>query len=348
MVPDTSSQTLPLVSIVIPVRNEESFIQRNLEAIFAQDYPQDKLEILALDGLSADNTRAIIESLQTTHPSLRLVDNPARFTPHALNLGLKNATGDIIIILGGHSEVASDYVSHCVAALQDHDIDAVGGSIDTIGETYQAKAIALGMSSRFGVGNVTFRTGSKVPMVVDTVVFGAYRREIVERVGLFDEDLVRNQDDEYNYRLRKLGGKLLFSPAIRSRYYSRGTLRSLFRQYYQYGYYKVQVMIKHPYQMCLRHFIPAAFVLGIVGLGLLALLIPVLGILWGSITALYLFGSLYFSFRIARHDGFAFLPIMPIVFATLHFSYGIGFLYGLFAFRRKILSLPRELRRVNQ
>lgn len=335
MIIGTESHTSPLVSTIIPIRNEEGIIRRNLEAIFAQDYPQGQLEILAIDGLSEDNTRTIVQALQADCPNLQLIDNPARFTPHALNVGLRSASGEIIIILGGHSEIASDFISQCVAALHTYDVDAVGGVIETVGETYQARVIALAMSSRFGVGGVTFRIGHGEPVVVDTVVYGAYKRKIVELAGGFDEELIRNQDDEYNYRIRKLGGKLLFSPRIRSRYFSRGSLRKLWTQYYQYGLYKVRVLQKHPRQMRPRQFAPAIFVGAVVGGGLLSLLIPTLGLLWIGVLILYLSVNILASVVSAARNGWIYLPLLPLVFATLHFSYGLGFWHGLVKFRNR-------------
>ena len=160
----------------------------------------------------------------------------------------------------GHCEIASDYVRRCVEHLRRGEADGVGGSIETIGATPPSRAIALAMSSRFGVGNSAFRTERAATHLVDTVPFPAYTREMMRRAGPFDEELVRNQDDEFNFRIRELGGRILMAADVRSRYESRGSLRSLARQYFQYGYWKVRVMQKHPRQMSARHFVPAAFV----------------------------------------------------------------------------------------
>lgn len=326
---------VPLVSIIMPVRNEGKFIADSVGAVLSQDYPAKRIQIIVVDGESDDNTREIVQKLSLECPNISLLKNTARKTPHALNIGLRESMGEIIVILGGHSLIAPDYVSECVRVLSNNDVDAVGGVIETVGETYQARVIALAMSSRFGVGGVTFRVGHGEPVVVDTVVYGAYKRDIAELAGEFDEELIRNQDDEYNYRIRKLGGKLLFSPRIRSRYFSRGALRKLWTQYYQYGLYKVRVLQKHPRQMKPRQFVPAIFVGAVVGGGLLSLLIPTLGLLWIGVLILYLSTNILASVVTAARNGWKYLPLLPLVFATLHFSYGLGFWHGLVKFRNR-------------
>src|SRR5690606_1087521 len=231
-----------------------------------------RMEILVVDGMSDDGTREYVRARQADHPCLRLIDNPARIVPPALNIALRHARGDIIVRVDGHCEIATDYVRRCVDHLLNDDIDGVGGPIETIGETQEAESIALAMSPWFGVGGSAFRTVRDRAMLVDTVVFPAYKRETVERVGAFDEEQVRNQDDEYNYRLREQGGKLLLAPDVTSKYYSRGSMRLLWRQYFQYGFWKYRVMQKHPRQMRPRQFVPPAFVAGLIGSALLGLI----------------------------------------------------------------------------
>lgn len=328
----TDMNSLPFVTLVMPVRNEGGFITCSLGAVLAQDYPSDRMEVIVADGMSNDGTREAIRSLQTRYPSLQLIDNPGRIVPTGLNAALSQARGEIIVRVDGHCEIAPDYVSRCVEHLLRDGVDGVGGPIETIGENFCAQAIALAMSSSFGVGGSAFRTVKDRSMLVDTIAFPAYTRRAIEKAGLFDEELIRNQDDEYNYRLRELGGKLLLSPDIRSRYYSRGSLRSLWRQYFQYGYWKVRVMQKHPGRMQPRQFIPLLFVVALFG----ALLIAPFSVagrwLLGSVAGAYLVANLMASVMTARKEKWRLLPLLPVTYATLHLAYGFGFLVGLAKF----------------
>lgn len=322
---------LPNVSIVMPVRNEAPFIARSLRAVLAQDYPSERLEVIVADGMSADGTRELVSSFQGQHARLCLIDNPEKIAPTGLNTALRQATGDIIIRVDGHCEVAADYVRRCVAQLQ-AGVDCVGGPIETVGETFSARAIALAMGSKFGVGGAAFRTVNDRQIEVETVAFPAYTRQAIERAGLFDEELVRNQDDEYNYRLRELGGRILLCPNIHSRYYSRGSLRSLWRQYFQYGYWKVRVMQKHPGQMRLRQFVPPLFV----SLLLVSLSLALLNGSWwvfGSIAGSYTVANLAATALLsARRENWRLFPLLPLTFIVLHLAYGSGFLVGLIRF----------------
>jgi GT2 family glycosyltransferase len=264
-----------------------------------------------------------------------LLDNERLLVSHALNIGLRRARGDVIVLVGGHTEIAPDYLRRCVDLLSSEQVDAVGGPIETIGETSCAQSIAAAMSSSFGVGGCAFRTVTDRTMLVDTAAFAAYTRAIVNRTGTFDEELVRNQDDEFNYRLRKRGGKILLSPQVRSRYYSRGTIGKLWSQYFQYGYWKVRVAQKHPLQMKLRHFIPAAFVLCVLGSALLAPFHPAAFIAFGMVVTLYAAANLAATLRVCRTTTWKNLPRLPLIFAVLHFSYGLGFLVGLIRFMHR-------------
>lgn len=316
----------------MPVRNEAAYIERSLGAVLAQNYPAECMEILVIDGMSTDGTREYVGAAQARHPNLRLIDNPRGIVPPALNIGLGRARGEVIVRVDGHCEIAPDYVRRCVEHLQADGVAAVGGPIETVGETEEAQAIALAMSSWFGVGGSAFRTVKDRPMMVETVAFPAYTRETIDRIGPFDEDLVRNQDDEYNYRLLKSGGRILLSPDIRSRYYSRSSLRSLWRQYYQYGFWKVRVMQKHPRQMRWRQFVPPALVAGLAGSAGLGLVFRPFRLLLAFIVALYLAVDLIASLAMGRTHGLRHAPRLMIIHPILHFSYGLGFLVGLVRF----------------
>jgi succinoglycan biosynthesis protein ExoA len=329
---------LPYVSVIMPVRNEEAFIGRSLEAVAAQNYPKDRIQLIVADGMSTDSTREIVQSFRNRFDETILIDNPGQIVPVGMNAALKKAKGEIIVRVDGHCEIAPDYISRCVAHILDGAVDGVGGPLDTIGENRTAQVIATAMSSPFGVGGSSFRTVTDKTMLTDTVAFPAYTRSAIDRAGPYDEELVRNQDDEYNYRLRKLGAKILLASDVRAKYYSRGSLRSLWRQYYQYGYWKVRVMQKHTKQMQPRQFVPALFVLS---LSLCLLLSPFFRpALWLFVAGLgmYVGVNMIASIFTLRRSGMtatdttARFFLITRAFAILHFSYGIGFLKGLVIF----------------
>ncbi len=223
----------PFVSVIMPVRNEADFLADSLGAVLAQDYPPDRMEVFVADGMSTDGTREMVAELAARHPqrSISIVDNPGRIVAKGLNAALAVATGEIVVRIDGHCRIAPDYVSRCVDHICRDDVDGVGGSINTVATTPVGRVIAAVMSSPFGVGGSAFRTVTDRTMLVDTVPFPAYTRRAIEVAGPFDEELVRNQDDEYNYRLRKLGARILLAGDVTSDYYSRTSLRSLWRQY---------------------------------------------------------------------------------------------------------------------
>lgn len=322
----------------MPIRNEQAYIERSLGAVLAQDYPAELLEILVVDGMSKDGTRELVLDIAANDARVQLLDNPAGIVPPGLNLGINQASGEIIVRVDGHCEIAPDYVSHCVQHLLEDGVDGVGGPIETVGETTAAQAIALAMSSWFGVGGSAFRTVKDRPMLVETVAFPAYRQETLQRNGPFDEELVRNQDDEYNYRLLKRGGKILLSPDIRSRYYSRSGLRKLWRQYYQYGFWKVRVMQKHPRQMRYRQFVPVVFVGSLIAGSLLALLLPPLWLLLVAVLVAYGAANWVASVALARESRWVYLPYLLLAHPILHVSYGAGFLVGLVHFADRFFA----------
>jgi succinoglycan biosynthesis protein ExoA len=323
----------PFVTLILPIRNESAYIEYALTAILRQDYPSDCMEILIVDGMSTDDTRGLIHNFSEGHPSLqiRILDNPGKIVPIGMNIALREVKSDIVIRVDGHCLIAADYVSKCVDHLKKDGVDGVGGPMESIGETKIAKAIAIGMSSPFGVGNSAFRTISGRNMIVDTVPFPAYTWEVIKRAGFYDEELVRNQDDEYNYRIRELGGKLLLADDVRSTYFSRSSLKDLWRQYFQYGYWKVRVLQKHPRQMSARQFVPPFFVLGLFGSVLLAL-IPAFRPFSIVMPLLYLTTNIAGSIWTSSKQKNQYLRWLPFIFLILHLSYGLGFLVGIFRF----------------
>lgn len=319
----------------MPVRNEAAFIRRSLSAVLRQSYPSHLIEVIVADGSSTDRTREEVRELASASDiDVRIVNNPRRIAPSGLNCAIAEARGEIFIRVDGHCEIAEDYVEKCVRHLANGEADGIGGPIETVGETLQAEAIAAAMSSKFGVGGSEFRCEKDRSAYVDTVAFPAYHRHVFERIGLFNEELVRNQDDEFNFRLRKHGGRILLSPDVRSRYYSRSTFTSLWRQYYQYGMWKVRVMQLHPMQMSFRHFVPMGFVATVFALMALSPLSSIAVWALAAVLALYFTACVTAAAKVAADTKVAVFPAVSASFVILHFSYGLGFLAGLMRFRK--------------
>ena len=313
------------VSIVIPCRNEEKYIGKCLDSILNSDYDKSLLEVFVCDGMSEDKTESTI-LLYSQYSFIKLLKNKHKTTPYALNLGINNSSGDVIMILGAHAELSSDYISQCIATFHlDEKIGCVGGLLQTISEDEQTKSIAKAMSSSFGVGNAYFRTGAKEGYV-DTVAFGAYKKEVFNTAGLFDESLTRNQDDEFNYRITKAGYKIYLNPSIKATYYSRSSLSKLFGQYFQYGYWKVFVNKKHHAITTFRQMIPAIFVIFFLTGSILAFI---------SIFFLFAFLSIFFLYLLlaciaaAKAKNIKDFFMMLFAIFILHFSYGIGYIEGI-------------------
>lgn len=336
----TAQDSQPFISVIMPIRNESAFIRESLGAVLGQDYPADKMEVLVVDGMSTDDTRDIVAELARTHLNLRLLDNPKHIVPTAMNIALRAVRGEVVVRVDGHCVIAPDYCSRCVAHLLEERVDGVGGPIQTIGSTYLARGIAVAMSSPFGVGGVAFRTIEDRKMLVDTVAFPAYTREVILKAGLYDEELRCNEDDEFNHRLRKLDSKILLAPDVRSKYYSRSSLKKLWWQYCRYGYWKVRVMQKHPRQMRPRHFVPPLFVIALVTSVLLApwTIWPLAAIGGG-----YLIANLIASVTTAARAGWENLPVLPLAYATLHLGYGFGFCWGLVRFAGRWNDLKGQI-----
>ncbi len=328
------------ISIIIPCYNEEGFIKKCLESIAENDYVKDKMEILVVDGRSSDRTKEVVKEFIDKYPFIRLLDNPQRIVPIALNIGIKQSKGEVIIIMGTHTTYPKDYLSKLVYWLEKSDADSIGGICVTKpgADTFMAKAIALILASPFGVGNARFRTTKRngKPKYVDTVPFGAYKREVIERIGLFDERLERNQDIEFNKRLTNVGGKILLVPEIVSYYYARPNMRSLWQNNFANGVWGIYTacLTKDLKSMSFRHFIPLLFVSGLFGSMGISPLVYFGKIIFIAILGSYFLLSLFFSSKIAHNNGVKVFFIMPAFFFTLHFSYGLGSLWGII----KVLS----------
>lgn len=319
------------VSVVIPCRNEEGYIEKCIKSFLEQTYPMELLTIIIADGMSTDNTRSLISELQKKHSNIILLENKGLTAPKGMNLGIKHTNSDIVIIFGAHSYADKNFVLENVKALEKEEVGCAGGVITTINETTKGAAIAEAMSCPFGVGNALFRYAEK-ESYVDTVAFGAYRRTLLDEIGVFDEELVRNQDDELNFRVEKSGAKILLSPKIKSTYVGRGDFKKLWKQYYQYGFWKVRVIQKHKRPASIRHLIPLMFVLFLGGGGVLSIFSRLIRILYFSILSLYILLDLIFSIKVSTSKNIKYLPYLVITFPLLHVSYGLGFILGLFNF----------------
>jgi len=322
---------MPYVSIIIPCRNEEKFIGRCLDSIINQDYPQENFEILVIDGNSEDKTKEIVKDLSQKYPFIKLLDNPKRFTPFGLNIGIKNSKGEIIIRMDAHATCQRDYISKCVNYLEEYKVDNVGGKMETLpgDNTLTAKAITLSLSSPFGVGNAYFRIGSKEPREVDTVFGGCYRKEIFKKIGYFNENLPRGQDMEFNLRLRKSGGKILLVPKIKSFYFARPDFKSFWHHSFIDGTKLIYPLKFGVVIFSWRHLAPLVFVLSLITFGLMAFFSLNFLLLLFFILDLYLLISLYFSAKISFSEkDFRYLFFLPIAFAVLHVGYGLGSVYG--------------------
>lgn len=317
-----------MISIVMPVYNEEKYIENCLLSLLQQDYPIDDMEWIFVDGGSQDKTKDILNSYKNKYPSLiKVFDNPNKIVPYAMNIGISNSSGKYIIRLDAHAEYANDYFSKCVHYLDTIDVENVGGVATTLAKTKKGKTIAKMLSSKFGVGNSQFRTNGKSGYV-DTVPFGAFKREVFSKYGGYDERLVRNQDNEMNYRIRKNGGKIYLADDIHLSYYCRDTIKGINSMARKNGTWNIITMKLCPGSMGLRHFAPLCFVLSIV-------LLTGFGFLWwpiwcalGGELLLYFLCDVVFSIKASKT--FSEFWLLLILFPLFHINYGFGSFCGLF------------------
>jgi GT2 family glycosyltransferase len=331
----------PLVSILLAVRDEQAQICGCLDALAIQDYPAKRIELVVADGGSSDGTPGLVERFVASAPfNVVTVPNPKGSAAAGFNAALREARGEVIVILGSRALPEPNFVSESVRALERSGADAVGGVVIGDAEGFQARAVTLALSSRFGVGDARYRYAA-AEGDVDTINYGAYRRGIFAEAGGFDETMDNVEDDEFNYRLRAAGKRLYLSPEIRARYHVRPALYSLARQYARYGYPKVRVLRRHPRQMRPRQFAPAGLVGGLLVTFLLGRRSAVGRWTFWMLLASYLTASAVVSIRLAQRNGWRYLPLLPISFAGMHFGYGAASLAGTVRF----LLLPALLRR---
>jgi len=317
----------PSVSIVMPVRNEIQFIERNLEQILKQDYPTEKLEVIVADGGSDDGTRELLDRMATSTGRIKVIDNQQKIVPTGLNAAIEESKGEIVIRIDGHVVVEKDFVKESVKVLQDHpEAWAAGGPIIHRAKTANGKAIAEAMSHRIGVGNASHRMPNFEGYGEGTA-FPALYRWVFDKVGLYDERLVRNQDDEFYYRLNQAGGKFFISPRIKYAYFVREKLIQLLRQYYQYSFWRIPVIRKHGHPTTIRQMIPSIFYFAVFALVLLGLYLRNPWIALG-LPAVYLTVLLGVGLSKIPTVGGNVAMRIPIAIATIHAGYAWGMIHG--------------------
>ena len=333
---------LKFVTVICPVYNEEKFIEKCFNSILKQDYPHDNIELFFVDGRSTDNTREIINRLSNEYGFVKLLDNPFKVVPHALNIGIKQSKGEVIIRIDGHCEYPQNYISTLVRFLYELEADNVGALVNTLSVDHKAKskAIACAISHWFGVGNSYFRIGINNVREVDTVPFGCFKREVFDKIGLFDEDLIRNQDDEFNARIINNGGKIFIIPELVIDYHARDTIGKVFKMYFQYGLFKPLVNKKLGKPATIRQFVPVLFVFTLLSGILLSFFSNIFFVLLLLFLSVYLIVSLFVSLNLAiQNKRIGLLLYLPLIFFVIHFSYGFGYFKGLYnlVFKKKFV-----------
>jgi len=346
------------VSIIVACLNERDSIQDLLCSILSQDLSEPWEAIIA-DGMSDDGTRDILLDYQARHPFLRLVDNPGRIVSTGLNAAIRTARGALIIRMDAHTQYAPDYCRTCLNVIERTGADNVGGPARTRTKSIRGEAVAAAYHSRFSTGGAKFHDVTYRGWV-DTVPYGCWHKSALQRLGLFDEALVRNQDDELNFRLHRAGGRIWQDPAIVSWYMPRSNLSKLFGQYFQYGFWKVAVIRKHGLPASWRHLVPVLWVL--MNVTLLAAMVITKAVhsqqvfadlvtLWLTAALLYAAATTAAAIQAAGKHQWAVLPYLPAVFATYHLSYGVGFAAGMLTFwnrRKKTSSLSEAFVRLTR
>ncbi len=315
----------PFVTIAIPCFNEEPHIAACLEDVFAQDYPADRFEVLVADGMSTDRTRDVLREVSLRHPDrLRVIENPRRLQAPAMNAMIAAARGEVIVRMDVHARYAPDYVRQCVAVLDETGADNVGGAQRAIAETWFQRALCAALDSPLGVGGARYRD-PEMEGFVDTVFLGAFKREVLDSVGGYDDNAITNEDAELNQRILEAGGKVFLSRKIVVNYFPRGSFLSLARQYFKYGKGRARTLLKHRRYPTIRPAIPFLTVLG----GVTLLVVPPLQLLAPAAFGLYGTAALLGAVRASRRHGLALTPVVAAIFPVLHVSHGVGFAAGL-------------------
>ena len=320
-----------MLSVIVPIYQEEKYISKCIDSMLSQDYPKDDLEIILVDGMSKDRTREIVATYTAKYPFIRMIDNPERIAPCAMNRGIKEAKGDVIMRLDAHVYYPNNYFSLLVEKLNElPGAENVGALCNTlpVNDSITAQSIAAVLSSSFGMGNSHFRVGADKEMEVDTVPFGCFHRSIFDKVGLYDEELVRNQDDELNARIIKAGGKIYLIPQLVCEYYARDTAKKVYKMFYQYGVFKPLVNKKLGSPATVRQFFPLFFVLGLLVGPVVCLFLPVLW--WVYFAVIMLWFILATSFSLKDSKNLKRILTQNWIYFVVHFGYGWGYIVGIY------------------
>lgn len=324
-------EKLPFVSVLLVTRNEKDCIKKSLMSLINQTYPKDKYEILIIDGCSTDGSLDIIKELQNAYNkggfTLRVVHNPKKILATGWNIGIRSSKGEYVVRLDAHATADPDFIEKSVMTMQRVAAICVGGKLSSKSLNGEDNVISYVLSSPFGVGNSSFRV-SKEEGYADTAVYGLYKKEIFEKVGYFDEKMVRNQDIEMHSRIKKEGGKFYFNPAIKSTYYTRNTVKKMLKQAFGNGQWNMVLLRRRCGALSFRHLVPFAFVLSLIGAIILGFLYPIFWIAAAIVILIHLVLGIYFASEKTKkvHQIFA----MPFLFISLHIAYGAGYIRGLF------------------
>ncbi len=319
------------VSVIVPILNEEKYIEKFLNSILEQDYPKENLEIILVDGMSTDKTREIIKSYAEKFSFMKLVDNEKKTVQYALNLGIENSSGEYIVRMDAHAWYAKDYVSKCIEYLKKTNAENVGGPTIVKGKTRVQNVIAAAYSCPFALGGSSHYK-SDFEGYADTVSWGSFRRDYLVSIGMYDESMPRSEDDDLNFRIAKSGGKIFITPKIKSEYYPKETFSKLFKQYFEYGVWKIALIKKHGKPPRITQFIPMVFVLFLVGFGLLSFFSKMFAQLWILGVSLYTVLNFYFSFKSEALEKTSDKLLLMWANFVMHVSYGTGFIAGIFKF----------------
>ncbi len=319
----------PFVSIIVPILNEADFIEAAIQSILDNKYPAEKMEIIVVDGLSNDGTREIVSKMASHNSNIQLIDNPAKIQTIAMNIGIKACRGEIFIRIDGHAEIPPDFIRKSVNCLAEHpDAWIVGGYWKTVSSGYIGKVIAAATESPIGVGDAKHRLGN-FDGWVDTLSYGAHHKWIIEKIGYLDEELARNEDDDFNMRVIQAGGKIWISSSIWSTYYARSSMRKLWRQYFQYGFWRIKTIQKHRRPAVFRQIVPLLFVLSLIVFSSAGFWWKGFSLILAVELGVYALALIYGTIDVARKAGWKYSFPAPLVFMILHMGYGIGSLWGI-------------------
>ncbi|HEX7961653.1 MAG TPA: glycosyltransferase family 2 protein [Terriglobales bacterium] len=327
---------MPAISVIVPMRNEAKTISQCLRSLLSQTILPSEYEVIVVDGMSEDGSTAIVRELQAEALNLMLLKNPARIMPAGMNIGLRHARSPVVMVAGAHTTYPSHYLGTCLKILRKTGADVVGGPLLTAARDrrFASAMIAAILSSRFGVGNAAFRTGLKEGWV-DTVPYGAYRKEVFDRCGMYDEDLVRAQDAELHARICHTGRRIYQTPELVTDYYPISNFQAFWRKAFTDGQWQSLAVVKNPQSFALRRFAPAGMVLLLAGSGLLTIFFPGTRWLIAGSMLLYLATGLYFSSRQFGGPELLTRILLPFFAFPFHLCYGLGTLVGLWQGLRK-------------